>query len=71
MPKYLNFKVAGYYWYFTAKFFVKDNGDSVLQKHGVLTDKEISIIQKCIKANYKEMYEKWSQYSPNGFYQGN
>lgn len=54
----------------SAKFFVKDNGDSVLQKRGVLTDKEISIIQKCIKANYKEMYEKWSQYSPNGFYKG-
>ena len=57
MPKYYQFKVAGYYLYFTskcviecmhvhasdkklteegsAKFFVKANGDSVLQKQGI------------------------------------
>jgi len=92
MPKYLNFKVAGYWLYFTskcivecmhvhasdqkmssdiaAKFFVKENGDTILQKRGILKDKEISIIQKCIKANYKAMYELWAQMSPNGFYKG-
>ena len=78
MPKYYEFKVSGYYLYFTsfcviecmhihasdrkltesgsAKFFVKDNGDTVLQKRGILKDKEIAKIQDFIKKNYKEMY---------------
>lgn len=92
MPKYYEFKVAGYYLYFTsfcvvecmhvhasdrklteagsAKFFVKGNGDSVLQNRGILTDREISKIQEFIKENYEKMYEKWAQYSKNGFYHG-
>ena len=92
MPKYYEFKVAGYYLYFTsfcvvecmhvhasdkklteagsAKFFVKGNGDSVLQNKGILTDREISKIQGFIKENYEKMYEKWAQYSENGFYRG-
>lgn len=58
MPKYYEYKIAGYYLYFTsycviecmhvhasdrklteagsAKFFVKDNGDTVLQNRGIL-----------------------------------
>ncbi|MBR1991848.1 MAG: DUF4160 domain-containing protein [Bacteroidales bacterium] len=90
MPKYYEFKIAGYYLYFTsfciiecmhvhasdkklteggsAKFFVKENGDTVLQKRGILTDTEIVKIQSFIKENYKEMYLKWSQYSENGYY---
>ena len=92
MPKYYEFKVAGYSLYFTsfcvvecmhvhasdkklteagsAKFFVKGNGDSVLQNKGILTDREISKIQAFIKENYEKMYEKWAQYSENGFYRG-
>ena len=92
MPKYYEFKVAGYYLYFTsfcvvecmhvhasdkklteagsAKFFVKGNGDSVLQNKGILTDREISKIQAFIIENYEKMYEKWAQYSENGFYRG-
>lgn len=92
MPKYYEFKVAGYYLYFTsfcvvecmhvhasdrklteagsAKFFVKGNGDSVLQNRGILADREISKIQEFIKENYEKMYEKWAQYSENGFYHG-
>lgn len=92
MPKYYEFKVAGYYLYFTsfcvvecmhvhasdrklteagsAKFFVKGNGDSVLQNRGILTDREIGKIQEFIKENYEMMYEKWIQYSGNGFYHG-
>lgn len=92
MPKYYEFKVAGYYLYFTsfcvvecmhvhasdkklteagsAKFFVKGNGDSVLQNKGILTDREISKIQAFIRENYEKMYEKWAQYSENGFYRG-
>lgn len=92
MPKYYEFKVAGYYLYFTsfcvvecmhvhasdrkltengsAKFFVKGNGDSVLQNKGILTDREVNKIQEFIKENYEKMYEKWAQYSENGFYRG-
>lgn len=91
MPKYYEYKVAGYYLYFTsfctvecmhvhasdrklteagsAKFFVKENGDSVIQNKGVLTDKELNKIQRFIKKNYQEMYLKWSAYSNEGFYE--
>ena len=91
MPKYYEFKVAGYYLYFTsscviecmyvhasdrklteagsAKFFVKDNGDSVLQNKGTLNDREIRKIQMFIKNNYREMYLKWAAYSKHGFYE--
>lgn len=91
MPKYYDFKVAGYYLYFTsfcviecmhvhasdrkltesisAKFFVKNNGDSVLQNRGILNDREINKIQDFIKQHYKDMYRKWAEYSQNGFYE--
>ena len=93
MPKYFEFKVAGYYLYFTskcivecmhvhasdrklteagsAKFFVKENGDSEVTVRGLLTDRDIRKIQIFIKDNYKEMYLKWAGYSDQGFYQGN
>ncbi|WP_165247763.1 DUF4160 domain-containing protein [Adlercreutzia sp. ZJ141] len=92
MPKYFNFKVCGYYLYFTshciiecmhvhasdrklteqgsAKFFVKKNGDSVLQSPGVLSDREIRQIQAFIKDNYREMYLMWAKFSDKGFYRG-
>ncbi len=92
MPKYYEFKVAGYFLYFTskcvlecmhvhasdrkltqegsAKFFVKENGDSILQNRGKLTDREINKIQEFIKEHYKEMYLRWSEYSTEGFYIG-
>ena len=84
------FKVAGYYLYFTshcviecmhvhasdrklteagsAKFFVENTGETVLKNRGILTDKEIRIIQRFIKQNYQEMYLKWAEYSSEGFY---
>lgn len=90
MPKYYNFKVCGYYLYFTAhcivecmhvhasdsklteqgsaKFFVMSNGDTVMQKRGLLSDKEIRLIQRFIKNNYREMYLTWSSYSNHGFF---
>lgn len=90
MPKYYDFKICGYYLYFTAhciiecmhvhasdrklteagsaKFFVKSNGDTVIQNRGVLTDRELSRIQGFIKDNYKEMYLKWASMSENGFF---
>ena len=90
MPKYYEFKVAGYYLYFTsfcviecmhvhasdrklteagsAKFFVKNDGNSILQNKGILNDREVRLIQTFIKENYKEMYLKWSSLSEKGFY---
>ena len=90
MPKYYEYKIAGYYLYFTSfctvecmhvhasdeqlseagsgKFFVKNNGDTVLQTRGRLNDREIRIIRSFIKQNYKEMYLKWVKYSKNGYY---
>ena len=53
-----------------AKFFVKGNGDSILQERGVLNDREINKIQSFIKDNYQEMYNKWQEYSKSGFYLG-
>lgn len=53
----------------SAKFFVKEDGDSVLQRRGMLNDREIRKIQIFIKNNYQEMYLKWPQYSKQGFYE--
>ena len=53
----------------SAKFFVKENGDTVLQNKGILNNREVAKIQAFIKDNYKDMYLKWSQYSENGFYE--
>ena len=55
----------------SAKFFVKSNGDTVIQKKGALTDREIRIIQSFIKEHYLEMYEMWKTDSDKGFYEGN
>ncbi len=54
----------------SAKFFIESNGDSVVQDRGRLTDREIKIIQKYIKENYREMYKQWSADSSEGFYEG-
>lgn len=90
MPKYYEYKVCGYYLYFTAKciveafhvhasdthlteeisakFFVKENGDTVVQKRGMLNDRELRKIQQFIKDNYKDMYKTWAAISAEGFY---
>ena len=52
----------------SAKLFVKQNGDTVVQNAGILNDRELRKIQKFIKLNYQEMYLKWSAYSQQGFY---
>ncbi len=54
----------------SAKFFVKEDGDSVVQSQGSLTDREALVIQKFIKKNYREMYLTWREYSTEGFYEG-
>lgn len=53
----------------SAKFFVKENGDTVLQNRGILNDREIREIQSFIKKNYQEMYLKWTVSSQEGFYE--
>lgn len=54
----------------SAKFFVKEDGDSAIQSQGSLTDREALVIKKFIKKNYREMYLKWREYSSEGFYEG-
>lgn len=90
MPKYFDFKVCGYFLYFTshciiecmhvhasdarlteagsARFFVKSDGSTVLKNRGMLSDKELRVIQAFIKENYREMYLKWSAMSDEGYY---
>ena len=53
----------------SAKFFVKNNGDTVLQNRGILNDREIAKISEFIKDHYQEMYLRWSQYSEKGYYE--
>lgn len=52
----------------SAKFFVKRNGDTTIEKQGQLNEREIRKIREFIKKNYKEMYLKWSQLAETGFY---
>jgi len=54
----------------SAKFFVKRDGSTVVQKRGILNDREIRIIQEFIKEHYIEMYELWKTDSDKGFYEG-
>lgn len=90
MPKYYQFKICGYYLYYTshciieamhvhasdkklteygsAKFFVKGNGDTIIESMGILNERDARKIQEFIKENYKEMYLKWSEKSDNGYY---
>ena len=92
MPKYYDFKICGYYLYFTAhcivecmhvhasdgrlteggsaKFFVRSSGEAVVQDRGRLSDHELSVICRFIKANYREMYLAWSKMSDQGFFEG-
>ena len=54
----------------SAKFFVRSDGSTVVQKQGVLTDIEVRKIQGFIREHYLEMYEMWKSDSDNGFYEG-
>ena len=54
----------------SAKFFVKSDGDAVLQNRGDLTDRQINIIRKFIKANYLDMYKMWKDFGGSDFYHG-
>ena len=52
----------------SAKFFVRGDGSTEVQKRGALTEIEIRKIQRFIKEHYLEMYEMWKTDSENGFY---
>lgn len=54
----------------SAKFYVKENGDTEVANRGTLNDRELRDIQRFIKKNYKEMYLRWREYSDEGFYRG-
>lgn len=47
----------------SAKFFVKNDGSTVVKNRGILKDHEIVKIQKYIKIHYLEMYEIWAENS--------
>ena len=52
----------------SAKFFVKNSGDTTLEKQGSLTDREVRKIRAFIKEHYKEMYLKWIELADTEFY---
>lgn len=52
----------------SAKFFVKSNGETLVEDKGILNDREIRIIREFIKENYREMYLKWVEKSNTGFW---
>ena len=52
----------------SAKFFVKSDGDTTIEKQGQLNEREVREIRKFIKKNYKEMYLKWQQVANTGYY---
>lgn len=54
----------------SAKFFVYADGSSKLEKRGDLKDNQITVIQKFIKENYLDMYQKWKDFGGGDFYQG-
>lgn len=54
----------------SAKFFVRSDGSSYVQHKGMLTEREIRIIQRFIKLHYMEMYERWIREGGIDFYKG-
>lgn len=52
----------------SAKFFVKSNGDTTIERAGSLNEREISKIRAFIKDNYEQMYITWREYSNKSYY---
>ena len=52
----------------SAKFFVKNNGETTVEKKGILNEREIRKIREFIKLHYKEMYLTWQKLSDTGYY---
>lgn len=52
----------------SAKFFVRADGSSVMQRQGDLSASEVNTIQRFIKANYLDMYKTWKSFGGGDFY---
>lgn len=52
----------------SAKLYVYDNGDTLVQHKGMVSDTDMKLIQEYIKLNHEQMYKKWKNYSENGYY---
>lgn len=52
----------------SAKLYVYDNGDTLVQHKGMVSDTDMKLIQEYIKLNHEQMYKKWKTYSENGYY---
>ena len=53
----------------SAKLFVYEDGDTKVTAWGTVNDKDMNVIRTDIKINYRSMFEKWQQYSDNGYYE--
>ncbi len=53
----------------SAKLFVYEDGDTKVTAWGTVNDKDMNVIRTYIKINYRSMFEKWQQYSDNGYYE--
>ena len=51
-----------------AKQFVYANGDTRVMRCGDVSTKDMTAIQRFIKANYLSMYALWQQYSAQTYY---
>ena len=54
----------------SAKFYVRKDGSSRVERRGMLTDREVSRIQDFIQDNYEEMYLTWRKYSSQSYFEG-
>ena len=82
MPKYYDFKICGYYLYFTSHCVIEsmhvhasdsrltEGGSAKLfvrSNRGIVSERDMRCIQAFIKDNYQEMYLKWSLLSDQGY----
>ena len=52
----------------SAKLFVKPDGDTIIQRQGQVSNRDMNKIRKYIKLNHESMFEVWSSYSAHGYY---
>ena len=78
MPKYYEFKVCGYFLYYTSHCIIEAMHVHASDKKmteagsakGILSEHELRVIREFISEHYKEMYLKWIEKSTTGFYEG-
>ena len=52
----------------SAILYVYENGDTKVERFGMVNEKDMKKIQQYIKNNHEVMYQKWIKYSDNGYY---